>query len=248
MKISLVVNTTTKVKDLWPMFFGQVDKHISKDFFSNKYVFTDASNSDIPNDYKVLLYNKNDEYTDQFSSCINKVEEEYCIYVSEDCILYETAKEEIIKKYLKILATNKDIDFIKLIKGGIVINDYGNYKNYNDLHWLNNKDHYFYTNQPAIWRTKTLELIHRNSPTLNIAKFEYYATNICQILGIKGVYCYHNEPKRGQYHFNTKIFPYIATALVKGKWNYEEYPKELEKMFEKYKIDNNIRGLYYENQ
>ena len=87
MNISLVINTTTKVKDLWPMFFGQIDKHTSKDFFSNKYVFTDASNSDIPDDYKVLLYNKDDEYTDQFLSCINKVEEEYCIYVSEDYIL-----------------------------------------------------------------------------------------------------------------------------------------------------------------
>jgi len=243
MKLSLVINTTTKVKDLWPMFFGQIDKYISKDFFSNKYVFTDASNSDIPDDYKVLLYNKDDEYTDQFLDCINRVPEEYCVYISEDYILYDKVNENLIKKYQEILHEDNSLDFIKLLKGGVTSNFYGNYKQFDDLFFLSYQDPYFYTNQPTIWRTKKLKSIHYNSPTLDIAKFEYNATEVCKKLDIKGVHCYHQEAKRGEFHYDTIVFPYISTALVKGKWNYSEYPKELEEMFSTYKVDRFIRGV-----
>jgi len=48
--------------------------------------------------------------------------------------------------------------------------------------------------------------------------------------------------KRGIYHWDSGIYPYIATAVVKGKWDYECYSKELSKLMDKYKIDPNIRG------
>ena len=37
------------------------------------------------------------------------------------------------------------------------------------------------------------------------------------------------------YHFDSLVYPYIATAIVKGKWNFQEYP-ELKKLLDSYNI------------
>jgi hypothetical protein len=60
---------------------------------------------------------------------------------------------------------------------------------------------------------------------------------------MKGVYHYDNEPKRRRYHYDNYVYPYIATALVRGKWNLREYNVELGKILTEYKIDINKRGI-----
>jgi hypothetical protein len=59
---------------------------------------------------------------------------------------------------------------------------------------------------------------------------------------IKGLCHYNNEPKRGENHYDSDVYPYIATALVKGKWIMSEYSFELGSILEKYNIDINKRG------
>jgi hypothetical protein len=39
------------------------------------------------------------------------------------------------------------------------------------------------------------------------------------------------------------VYPYIATAIIKGKWNLSEYPIELGDLLSEYKIDKSIRGV-----
>ena len=51
-------------------------------------------------------------------------------------------------------------------------------------------------------------------------------------------YCYHGEPKRGIYHYDTIVFPHICTALVKGQWNIAEYTIELSPLLKEYNIDD----------
>ena len=43
-------------------------------------------------------------------------------------------------------------------------------------------------------------------------------------------------------HWDSKTFPYIATAIVKGKWNLSEYKQELGMILSSYKIDLGARG------
>ena len=45
-------------------------------------------------------------------------------------------------------------------------------------------------------------------------------------------------------HYDSEIVPYIASALVKGKWNMSEYSKELIPLIDKYNININERGIY----
>ena len=53
---------------------------------------------------------------------------------------------------------------------------------------------------------------------------------------------FNNEPKRGLYHHDSSIFPFIASALVRGKWNLSEYSNELIPLVLEYNIDLSLRG------
>jgi len=251
-EIALIINTISKNKDVWPMFFGQLEKHSSKEFFHKKYVFVDQ-NDDIPDDYEVILYEKDKMYREQFASSIADIREEYCIYISEDYILYENIDEDLISEYMKILEQEKNLSFIRFVKGGIVDLNYLQYQNYDNLYELYNFLPYFYTNQAAIWKTRDLEKIHQEGPNLHIGNtdyensFEFQATKTCEHLGIKGVFCYYGEPKRGMYHHDSQVFPHICTALVKGKWNIAEYKEELMPLLTQYQINIDERGAFDAN-
>jgi hypothetical protein len=52
-----------------------------------------------------------------------------------------------------------------------------------------------------------------------------------------------DEIKRGQHHYDSIVFPYTATAIVKGKWNFSEYEKELTQILKESNIDKEIRGV-----
>ena len=52
-----------------------------------------------------------------------------------------------------------------------------------------------------------------------------------------------NEKQRGIYHYDSLVFPYIATAINKGKWNMSEYSNELDKLFGEYNINPFERGI-----
>ena len=56
-------------------------------------------------------------------------------------------------------------------------------------------------------------------------------------------YFHESSPHRGG-HFDSKAYPYIATALIKGKWNTAEYQKEIDQLAEEYSIDINQRGNF----
>ena len=86
-KIALIINTVSECSDIWPMFFGQLNK-LFPDLKS--YVFVDEPNQDIPQDCEIITYNSQQKYSDQFLSCIKQVKEEFCIYIAEDYILYES--------------------------------------------------------------------------------------------------------------------------------------------------------------
>tara|TARA_R110002074_G_scaffold160767_3_gene318305 strand:- start:8308 stop:9009 length:702 start_codon:yes stop_codon:yes gene_type:complete len=233
------------------MFFGQLKEYIDPALFYKKYLFVDAVEEGIiPEDFEVVTYNQDKLYREQFVSCISAVEEEYCVYISEDYILYDSVRTDLILQYADTLNENLNLSFIRFMKGGVVDRDFPLYSNYPNLHQMHHSLPYFYTNQAALWRTRDLEKIHVHGPNLHIANkdwensFEYRATKTCQELDIQGAYCYHGEPKRGLYHYDTVVFPHISTALVKGKWNISDYPDKMKTLIKKYDINTDIRGVY----
>ena len=229
------------------MFFDQLQKHIPEGLFNEKHVFVNKCEDAFPEDYKVSYFDSDKLYREQFLSCIDNVKDEFCVYISEDYILYDDVKSNLVDEFVSVLKNNSDISFIRFMRGGTV-DLMHKYKNHESLYKLYNYLPYFYTNQAALWRTKDLHKIHYYGPNLHIANtdsensFEFQATTTCEQLGLDGVFYYDNEPKRGMYHYDSKIFPHISTALVKGKWNLSEYNTELSPLIKKYQIDTSNRG------
>ena len=241
--LCLVINTYSKYSDLWPMFFDSLEEYLPS---LKRYVFVDEGEPD--ENSTTVHYDSANLFRTQFLSCIKEVSEEYCIFISEDYIMYDAPKMDLIEKYKNILDEDKKLSFIRFAKG---IEFYEpEYKSHDDLYVLNNLFPYFYSQTAAIWRTRDLERIFLNSDESHIANedyensFEWRATAVCGILDIQGLFCYNGEAKRGIYHYDSAVFPYVATALVKGKWNLSEYKKELEPLLKKYNIDVNNRGTY----
>ena len=245
-KVALVVNTISKNDDVWECFFDRIARYVPTDLFNKKYVFVDDDLSKVPKDYNVIRYDRSKTYKEQFCQCINKVEEEYCVYISEDYILYNNIDSQKIQNFIDLMNQDKEISFIRFMKGGVYNGPYQEYSK--NLFYVPIKQDYFYTNQVALWRTRDLQEVHERGPNLHIANldwqnsFEYQATKTCQEMLMKGLFCYYDERKRGMYHYDSSVFPHISTALVKGKWNMTEYPKKMSEVIREYDIDIQKRG------
>ena len=241
--VCLVINTFSKYSDVWQMFFDSLDKHFPD---IKRYVFVDQGEPDKKS--TTIHYKKEDLFRTQFISCIEKVPEKYCIFISEDYVLYDDVRTDLLERYRGVLDENKNLSFIKLVKGM----DFGEprYKNHDDLYQMSNVFPYFYSQSASLWRTRDLEKIFKNTKDSHIAgqdmsqQLEILANDTCQMLDIQGLYCYNGERKIGISHHDNIVFPHIATALVKGKWNLSEYGDKLRPLLEKYGIDPQERGIY----
>jgi len=241
--LALVVNTHFSYRDLWGMFFDRI-----KEYFPGVKTYVFSNEGDFDPEYKAVYYDENQNFRSQFLSCIGEVKEKYCIFISEDYILYDYPDEKLLTRYIDVLDEYKYLSFIRLLKG-MSFNE-PNFKNHKDLYELSNVLPYFYSQSAALWRVSHLSAIFKAGPDLHIAgedenqQFEVAANRTCQELDMRGLYCYHGEPKRGIYHYDSVAFPHVATAIIKGKWNLSEYPDELMPLLEKHNIDPTKRGIY----
>lgn len=250
---SIVVNTNSGYKDIWPMFFGQFEKYDLNRF--KTYVFVDEGDYPELSDYNLLYYDKNQCFRDQYLSCIKQVPEEIVLTLNDDYVIYSDPPKYIIDfsvliKYIDILRDNKNnYSFIRFTYTDIEQLNKSNLSN--TLYEIPFYSKNLFSQIASIWDTRMLEKIYQTGPGLYIGSrgdkeghFEEKANQTCMSLGIQGLVHYHNEKKRGIVHFDCDFFPYIASSLVKGKYNLSEYKEELEPLIKQYKIDINKRGIY----
>ncbi len=241
--VANVLYTHTDYSDIWPMFFGQFEKYFNT--FSKNYVFVNQYSDKIPKYYNQIIYDESKLYTDRLLHCLEYVNEEIIFFNHEDMILYDYPDFSIILGYLEAMKTSpnfltKKYDFIRLIKGG-------NFISYKSLftQGLNNLlliSKWIFSIQPSFWqRKKFLKLLSKHK-SQGIWEFENDAQSTCRKMFIKGGFSNGIGKKRGHHHWDNKIYPYIATAIVKGKWNTLEYSDILESLFLEYNIDKSVRG------
>ncbi len=226
--VPIIVYTHTDMKDIWPMFFGQLKKYIGD---TKVYVAVNEDDTQI-SDYIRIIYDDKKEYTERWKEILDKVEEETFVFIHEDMILFDKVNYQLLEQYIEYVNTGL-AESIKLILAGerfeeskidktLVVNQYSKF-----------------SVQPTI-TTKTIFKGHLNSlPPLNIWQFEEAVTSSGKDYMVK----IGGEKKRGLYHYDSLVFPYVATAINKGKWNLVEYQKELNPMFEEYNINPFERGM-----
>lgn len=231
MKPTIVMYTHTDVMDVWSPFFGQTEKYL-KDF--KKVIFVNEENENIPDDYQVIVYDDSKNYRERLFYCLEAMDDEYIIFHHEDMFLYKEPDLSRLDNYTDYLK-NSDKSFIKLIRGGVQIGFPD--KNYPELREIDKTFEYIFAIQPTIWKkSKFIDMI-QHSESGNIWEFEVHAQKACRIRNILGWYVDDGGIQRGKYHWDSKVYPYIATAVVKGRWNIREYPNELGNLFQEYNID-----------
>ena len=247
--LALIVNTHSSYSDVWPMFFSQLYTYWDPTRWP-VYVFSDTPKIDgvVVDVFKptILVYNNDISYREQYFECLRQVKEPFVITVSEDYIIYGPIDFIALQRYTNVLGSMKELSFIGLSRG---VDDPGSSVAENaDLFHRPENGTQVYSQTATIWRTRDLLKIYEIGPDHHIADrypaFEDSANEICKKMGIKGLLAYRGERKRGMVHYDNSVFPYIATALVKGKWNIREYQNELGPLLNDYKIDIMKRGIY----
>lgn len=221
--------------DIWPLMIGQSEKFLNG---KTKYLITDKTDSFDTKDWNVICYNDPLPYQQRVYESLAKIKEEIVIFHHEDMFLLDQPQFDKID-FLIEQVKGGTIDMIKLTKAAYSNSQttmFGEniYKNPLNLS---------FAIQPTIIKTETLYNIYKATRGNSIWEFEKNSNNYVNFLNFKSCYYFDGtENKRGRFHWDSNVYPYIATAVVKGKWDFEHYPDELSEILKLYDIDPERRG------
>ena len=231
--ITQVAYSNSNCSDIWEMFLNENKKHTNIPL----RLVVDK----LPEHYDVnnaFIYSNNDPYYKVWVDALEKFGGDYFIYLQEDFILYDDVNEKKIDEYVSFLKNNPKYSFVRLLKS---IN-FQNKRLSPTLYEVESSNVNVFAMQPTIWRTTDYIFL------LNLVKgsewWEYddYRKEMIA-MNIMGAYHYDDERKAGESHYDSNVYPYTATALVKGKWNISEYGIYLNKLIKDYNIEINKRGI-----
>jgi hypothetical protein len=233
MNLTLLTYTHSKASDLHNIYFDRVKKFFNP---KNQVVLCDKEIN-----YEGIImsiYDNESKYYKQMVNALDKVKTDYVIYSQEDYILFDAVNIDKINDLISTLENDKEISFIRLIYSGIDFNviDYNE-----ELIYLNSQHQYYFSTQITIWRTQDLKDMFNKSKTETIWDETKNSIHLKELNKI-GLCVKAKGDKIGG-HFNSSIYPYIATAIVKGKWNDSEYGNQLNTIYDEYNINKEIRGV-----
>ena len=232
--MKILLYTHSDYSWVWKYWHQQTDKFLQN--FDKICLLN--SNSSFRDDYFVIKYNDELSYKNRVLSCLNDIDDnEIVLFCHEDMFLYKKPNFEIIDEYINLIK-NDNCELIKLIRA------FENLEKSN-LHekLFKNPDKQLFSIQPTLIKVKTLKHIYKTVPGDNIWEFEAntskkYLKDIISLCSFD----LNEDKKRGKFHYDSSVYPYICTAVIKGKWNFKEYKKELFEIF--YNKKFNIFSYY----
>jgi len=239
-KVCHLTFSHTDCVDVWRLYFSQMKKYFSTGI--KHFLAVNERHADIPEDVTPILYDKNLFYPERLLSSLEALEGyEFVFFDHEDMFLYSTPDFHKLQEYYKIL-TEGLFDHIRLIKGGDC--KYEPVNKCPTLYKLNLDSKWIFSIQPSFWRRKTLIEVLKHNLKCNIWELEVRSQKVVKKIDIKAAFSYRSGKRRGLHHFDNDVYPYIATAIGKGKWNLSEYGSELESLLITNNIDPTRRGWF----
>jgi hypothetical protein len=221
--------------DIWPFMIGQSKKYLKN---KKKYLITNKTQGKIPSDWVIINYDDRKPYQERVYESLEKIEEDVIIFHHEDMFLIKEPKWKIIDKLINLVKEDK-VDLIRLIKGSYDNSAHNKF----DENVFYSPNNLLFSIQPTIIKKEKLIKIFKYTKGQNIWQFEANSNSLLTFLKYRSCYYYEGvENKRGMYHWDSVVYPYIATAVVKGKWDFQTYPEILRELMIEYKIDPNKRG------
>ncbi len=223
-----IVYSHSNCKDVLKIFRSQHTKHCNLPL----HIISDYEGE--------YIYNDDDPYYKHWVNHLPQIPDDYFIYNQEDFILYNDVDIDKLLYLQKVLELNPRYSFVRLIKSGINLS---NQEIGPNLYEVGLKSFPLYSMQATLWKKDKFIKLYETTKQEKWFESEVYE-KACFNLPIEGLYYYDNEPKRGGNHYDSSIYPYIATAVIKGKWNFKEYKKELQPLLIKNKINPTLRGIF----
>lgn len=234
-----VMYTHSEYKDVWPAYFGQLEKHLGA--FKANYVFVDRVSDEIPSHFKQIVYDDTLSYTDRLKYCLSMVTEEVLLFQHEDMMLYRTpSTTDLVKLIDELCGDSSRFDAAKLVSGGAFL--HVPFSGPGEFRRIWGKSPWIFSIQPTIWRKSSLEKLTALHEGQTIWEFETKAQVSVRELGIRTLSPKKTKNKRGRHHWDNEIYPVISTAISKGKWVFSEYESELLPILSHYGIDPSVRG------
>lgn len=237
-KICHLTFSHTDCVDVWKIYFPQMKKHFSVGI--PHFLGLNEYHKDIPNYVEPIFYQEDTPYSSRLLYLLNSLDSyEYIFLDHEDMFLYSDPDYEKLKEYYQILCSGF-FDYIRLIKNQNVLSFPVN--TCPTLYSIDLKSKWIFSVQPSFWRRVVLIDILKKNLKSNIWELEVKSQRVVKKMALKAAYSHRAGTLRGLHHFDNEVYPYIATAIGKGKWNLSEYGKELENLLKKYGVDPRQRG------
>lgn len=224
--IAHLTYTHSSYLDGWHMSHKAQEKHLGR--FFKEYVAIESSykGERIPADLLILHYDESLTYTERLKSVVEKIPDEFVFFTHEDMPLTRTPVTNALIEGRRLLERNPRnavVRFIRVGRGLEMSLDRPIRLPY--FCHVSRLSRWQFSIQPSLWkREKLLELLN-NSPKGTVWDFEVSGQRVFSRLGMRAFQPISSGPKRGKHHSESSIYPYVATAIVKGKWNTLEYPE-----------------------
>tara|TARA_R100001163_G_C5061242_1_gene198153 strand:+ start:882 stop:1616 length:735 start_codon:yes stop_codon:yes gene_type:complete len=239
--LAMVTWTHSSYNDVFPAYFGNVKKYF-KDLESS-YVLINSLSENIDDDHLQLVNSESDSYASRWLGSLEHIEEDYILYMQEDFILYD---------YVDVVELNKCIDYLKNSECSCLrfirstINSLDNKEEENIYKISHSGVDLSFTHQPSIWKKEHFQQVMTELNPRHLRDVEsggsFAGSRVMsQFKYFSSFYFDESSSLRGG-HFDSKVFPYVATALIGGKWNTSQYPDELSSISKEYDINFNERG------
>jgi hypothetical protein len=229
------------------MYFQQITKY--SNIFEKNYVFVNAIDSRIPSFFEQIVYDESESYTNRLLSCLEKIFASHIFFEHEDMIILSSPEVSQLRIFAKMLKKNSldefrrsKFDVIRLVNGGKYFSTRVNNKETGFLRRISRFSPWIVSIQPSLWSRNSLISLLRLHQNQSIWEFESEAQRSMRKFKFRSALLVEHTAKRGSSHFDSDIYPYLATAIVKGKWNLLEYGDELTRLAKEYGVDLKIRG------
>ncbi len=241
--LNWITHTHTDCYDVCKIYDGEMPSKLWGDqFWENHYYLINSEYKSKKEELKLsgkfFYYEDYLFYPLRLLNILSNINSEIIVLDHEDMILYDKANLDEINKALNLIE-KKNLDSIRFIKN---INAKYNKIENSRVEIIDKKSEWIFSIQPSIWRRDSLISVLKRNLNVNIWQLEYKSQKIVRKLGLNIGVLAGDGKKRGKFHCDSEYYPFIATALFKGKWTISEYPTELKNLFRKYKIDPLIRG------
>lgn len=239
-KICHLTFSHTDCADVWRLYFPQMQTHYSVGMMH--FIAVNKVHDELPDTVKPLTYDEGQTYPMRLLTCLEALDGyEYVFFDHEDMFLYSKPDYQKLLNYYELMQTG-EFDYIRLIKGGDC--HYEPVATCPTLYRLSLKSKWIFSIQPSFWRRTVLMEVLKANLKVNIWELEIKSQSVVKKIGLNAAFSYRSGKRRGKHHFDNDIYPYVATAIGKGKWNLGEYGFELEPMLEHCQIDPTQRGWF----